>query len=111
MMPLMQQLLRLVNQVYAMRRKMKSFYLGIVLLGKKDNQHQNHVTHNQKACELIDIDEISLSDDIQVIPSKGKRKVSAKKQAEHVLKSASYGPSSPSKTPSKPLKWIKKEQN
>ncbi|KAK4275774.1 hypothetical protein QN277_018802 [Acacia crassicarpa] len=61
--------------------------------------------------QTIDIDDISLSDDIHVIPSKGKRKVSTKKQAGHALNIATSDPSSPITTPSKPLKSIKKEKN
>ncbi|KAK4275776.1 hypothetical protein QN277_018803 [Acacia crassicarpa] len=60
--------------------------------------------------QTIDIDDIFLSDDIHVIPSKGKRMVSTKKQAGYALNIATSDPSSPTKTPSMPLKSIKKEK-
>ncbi|KAI9128655.1 hypothetical protein K1719_000138 [Acacia pycnantha] len=59
----------------------------------------------------IDLNDISISDDLHVIPSKGKRKVSLKKHAAQALNIATYGPSSPAKTSSKPLKSIKQEKN
>ncbi|KAI9071011.1 hypothetical protein K1719_047028 [Acacia pycnantha] len=59
----------------------------------------------------IELDEVSISDDVTLLPSKGKRKVSSKKAGAHGSNSVAYAPTSPANLSTKPLKSIKQEKN